>query len=138
MNCQDCETLILDYAEPDSTAAAISAHLNGCGKCREFLATQQAIRQVLCKGLGAIHLSVEFESRLRTRIRRDQSMDQVRRAIAFTEGASVPLLAVAVFLISLDLMRLPWQDPALYVPTITASIVLTILKDVVSGENAAG
>ena len=138
MNCQDCETLILDDAERDAAAAAISAHLNGCGKCRDFLATQEALRLLLCKGLGTIHLPAEFESRLRARIRRDQSLDQLRRAIAFTEFASVPLLVFAVFLVSAGLMRLPWLDPRLYVPALTAGIVLIILKDVVSGENASG
>jgi predicted anti-sigma-YlaC factor YlaD len=129
MNCLDCETLILDDAELDSTAGAISAHLTDCGKCREFFATQQALRHLLCEGLETIRLSAEFESRLRGRIRRDQSLDRVRRAIEFTEFASVPLLVVAVFLVSAGLMRLSWLDPRLYVPAITASIALTIVKD---------
>ena len=137
MNCQDCEGLILDDTGTHSEAAAISTHLSDCGKCREFLATQQALRHLLCKGLGTIRLSGEFESRLHARIRRDQSFDRVRRAIAFTEGASVPLLVAAVFFVSAALTRLPWLDARLYVPAITAGIVLIILKDVALGDNAA-
>jgi predicted anti-sigma-YlaC factor YlaD len=137
MNCLDCETLILDHAELDPAAVAISAHLTDCGKCREFLATQRALHNMLRQGLGTIRLPAEFQSRLRGRIRRDQSLNRLHRAIAFTEFASLPLLVVAVFLVSAGLMRLPWLDPRLYVPAIAASIVLLIVKDVASGENAA-
>ena len=51
MNCQDCETLILDDAERDAAAAAISAHPMVVGNAGNF-ATQQALRHLLCKGLG--------------------------------------------------------------------------------------
>ena len=74
MNCQDCETLILDETGTHSEAAAISAHLSACEKCRKFLGAQQALRHLLCNDLRTIRLSGEFESGLRDRIRRDQSL----------------------------------------------------------------
>jgi hypothetical protein len=137
MNCPECEALILEAADCGSNSATVRAHLTECASCQAFFEVQQTIHGLLCGGLSEVHLSREFEARLRRRIHVDRSLAWVRRAIASLEFTSYLLLAGAVVFLSALVMRLPWPELPFYFPAIVVGIALTIVREFVSGEIAS-
>jgi len=137
MNCPDCETVILDSADCRNTTAAVQAHLADCRSCRAFYESQEARHRLLSGSLADVHLSEEFQARLHRRIQVNRSLDRVWRAISFLEFVGYLLLAGAVVFLSAGLTQLPWLDPRLYLPAITVSAGVMIVREFVSGETAS-
>ncbi len=67
LSCADCERLIArragDATLDPSTAAALERHLEGCASCREILASQHAVAEIL-RSRPADRVSSGFSARL--------------------------------------------------------------------------
>ena len=137
MNCQECQAVILEAADCGSSSASVQGHLTACAGCQVFFESQRAIHYLLCGSLNRVQLSQDFETRLRSRIHADRSLDIVRRVIASLEFAAYLLLGGAAVFLSALLIQLPAPDLSLYLPAIVMSIALTIVWQFVSGESAS-
>ena len=149
LSCADCERLIVRRADgatlDPSTAAALERHLEGCTSCRELLASQHTVAEIL-RSRPADRVSSGFAARLGRRLdERTDFFDAIDwRAWTFRLTPVAVALALAAYLttapadatITID----EWVVPAGTTSSLLQDSTVTsesVLEQMLTGETAA-
>lgn len=103
LSCADANRLIVRRADGDAleapAAAALDAHLAGCAACRDALASQRAVADLL-RSRPADRVSPQFHARLSEKLDREAGWFGLAdwRAWTFRLAPAAAALALAAFL----------------------------------------
>ncbi len=106
MTCQHCQELLTDYQHGELDAAsdaAIYAHLESCAQCREELAAQSALSQVLRATFASeLEMPTSVLAGVRQAVRRErapgliEALRALLRPVVLAPTAAAIVLAVGV------------------------------------------